>query len=170
MSENTYLFTADVHMKRRTWTNSTLLQGDATAAFGKVCRDTSVMAAGGIIIGGDLFDSNRPSSQDLIDVIDIITGNFDSCFYISGNHDSVQPPYLEAFRDTSDDPVFHLWDLDNSNPQYYQTGCRYTVQGIRWMSSASDLYERLKDIVNTWKEWRTEEDKLYIVMHSIECL
>ena len=72
MSDNTYLFTADVHMKRRTWTNSTLLQGDATAAFGKVCRDCSFMAEGGIIIGGDLFDSNRPTSQDLIDTIDII--------------------------------------------------------------------------------------------------
>lgn len=167
MSDNTYLFTADVHMKRRTWTNSTLLQGDATAAFGKVCRATSIMASGGIIIGGDLFDSNRPSSQDLIDTIDIIKGNFDHCWYISGNHDSVQPPYLEAFRDWDDEnPIFELRDLDTAPTQYYLTGCRYTVQGIRWMSSASDLYERLKEVVANWKSWRTEEDKLYIVMHN----
>ena len=167
MSENTFLFTADVHMKRRTWTNSTLLQGDATAAFSKVCRDCSVMAAGGIIIGGDLFDSNRPTSQDLIDTIDIIKGNFNHCYYISGNHDSVQPAYLEAFRDCSDMPELELVDLDSqTHPQYYTGAYRYTLAGVRWLASASELYQRIKEIVDNWKEWRTEEDKLYIVLHN----
>lgn len=164
MPDNTFLFTADVHMKRRTWTNSTLLQGDATAAFGKVCRDASYMATGGIIIGGDLFDSNRPSSQDLIDVGDIIRGNFNSCYYISGNHDSVQPSYLEAFRDTGDTPDFCLQSLDTMPLNGY--AYNYTVAGINWMSSASDLYEKLKEVVAGWRSQRSENEKLYIVMHN----
>lgn len=65
------LFVADCHMKRRTWTNSTLLQGDATAALSTVI--TNAMAIGSdpvrtMVVGGDMFDNNRPSSQDLWDV------------------------------------------------------------------------------------------------------
>lgn len=164
MPDNTFLFTADVHMKRRTWTNSTLLQGDATAAFGKVCRDASYMAEGGIIIGGDLFDSNRPTSQDLIDTADIIRGNFNSCYYISGNHDSVQPPYLEIIRDTCDAPLFNLYALDTGIVDGY--AYNYSLFGINWTSSASDLYERIKDVVTNWRDRRQAGEKLYIVMHN----
>ena len=35
MADTSILFTADCHMKRRTWTNSTLLKDDATVAFCK---------------------------------------------------------------------------------------------------------------------------------------
>lgn len=166
MSENTYLFTADVHMKRRTWTNSTLLQGDATAAFGKVCRLSGFMAEGGLIIGGDLFDSNRPTSQDLIDTIDIIKGNFNHCYYISGNHDSVQPAYLEAFRECDDNPLLEIMDLDSESAKFYTADTRYLLCGIRWLSSSSELYNRLKTLIDNWKTCRTEQDKLYIVLHN----
>ena len=172
--QSTFLFTADCHMKRRTWTNSTLLQGDATAALSKLMSDALALGSDPVrtfVIGGDLFDNNRPASQDLVDVARVI-GMFCRTFYIRGNHDSVKPSYLEAIKDQTEESAFgQVIDIESgyekdvayapfhrlSNPAY--------ITGIPWMPSDSQLVELFKEVVNKWVARNKPDDTLYLVMH-----
>ena len=164
-----FLFTADCHMKRRTWTNSTLLSGDATAAFRKMCansilRDKNVDT---IVIGGDLFDNNRPTSQDLLDVHQELD-SFNRVFYLRGNHDSVYPPYVASFQSTDvRDDGFKYYIMDNTEePSMDGMSGNSCIVGIPWVHSDSLLVESLKASIAHWRQYRTSPDEiLYVVLH-----
>lgn len=159
------LFTADLHIKQRTWTNSTLLKGDAYCSFGRVVDAVSNrQELDSIVIGGDLFDSNRPTSQDLLTVKDLLTSNFNACYYIRGNHDSVDPSYLEAITGSLEDDDFHLCRIDHN---FYPMDEHVYMTGIEWVPSAADTWERLRQVVKDWRQLRTTpNDILYVVMHT----
>ena len=169
------LFVADCHMKRRTWTNSTLLQGDATAALSSVISNALAIGSDPVrtmVVGGDMFDNNRPSSQDLWDVSRLLA-MFYNTYYIRGNHDSVVPSYLEAIeRPSESDFIFgKVTELsvenykDNWLPSFHRLSNHAYIAGISWMPSDSQLLEALKATVAKWIEKRDEEDILYIVLH-----
>ena len=164
MADTSILFTADCHMKRRTWTNSTLLKDDATVAFCKaVVAATRHPNVTDIVIGGDLFDSNRPTAQDLLVVKDALTANFNACYYIRGNHDNCEPSYLEAITGSLEDDDFHLVHLGSVFTPM-DTGVWMT--GLDWGPSASEMFEKLRQIVKDWRQMEDHDNMiLYVVMH-----
>ena len=88
------LILADVHTRQRTWTNNPLVSGDAYAAL-KLVRETLATRCGLCISAGDLFDSNRPTSTDLLAVENCLMG-FGRVLYVNGNHDSVDPAFVDV--------------------------------------------------------------------------
>ena len=159
-----FLFTADCHIKRRTWTNSTLLQGDASRAFAKFVNEGSMIGPGSrdLIIGGDLFDNNRPSSQDVLDVANVTT-SMHRTFYIRGNHDNVNPSYLEALNEPDDEYGFgqiRLLESGKDGPEgkeawyagFHRLANNAYVAGISWMPSDSQFIETLKAVVDLWNK------------------
>ena len=87
---------ADAHIKCRTWTNYMGLQGDAYAALDLV--NEKLEGIDTLVIGGDWFDSNHPSSTDINQSFQFLR-HFKSVFFIRGNHDNVQPSYLSALSE-----------------------------------------------------------------------
>lgn len=164
MDDTSILFTADCHMKRRTWTNSTLLKDDATAAFCKaVVSATRHPNVTDIVIGGDLFDSNRPTAQDLLVVKDALTANFNACYYIRGNHDNCEPSYLEAITGSLEDDDFHLVHLGSV---FTPMDTNVWMTGLDWSPSASEMFEKLRQIVKDWRQIENHDSMiLYVVLH-----
>ena len=164
MADTSILFTADCHMKRRTWTNSTLLKDDATVAFCKaVVSATRHPNVTDIVIGGDLFDSNRPTAQDLLVVKDALTANFQQCYYIRGNHDNCEPSYLEAITGSLEDDDFHLVHLGSV---FTPMDIGVWMTGLDWSPSASEMFEKLRQIVKDWRQLENHDNMiLYVVLH-----
>lgn len=171
------LFTADCHIKQRTWTNSTLLKGDAINAFSKMISNTVKYGEPlkNLVIGGDLFDNNRPTSRDLESVHRMIS-NFESVYYIHGNHDNVNPSYLEAIRPmmSVDSSHFNLVKLcydvipDGALVAYDAIPTEHIhLQGLSWDPSDSKFIGALDNTINNWKKFQQEhpEDTLYLVLH-----
>lgn len=170
---NKFLFTADCHIKTRTWTNSALLREDSYCAFAKLissvqnCLPNDPNYVETIVIGGDLFDSNRPTSQDLLEVNQSLVG-MEAIYYIRGNHDSVDPSYLETGIVTDNlrefGPIFPLdchKDIDMIHLSDHAV-----LMGIPWVPSDSQLIETLKKCIEFWRTKRSkEQDTLYLVMH-----
>lgn len=98
MDRNKILYIADAHIARRTWANSTALAGDAYEALHKILDVFDAKGDGRpetLVIGGDWFDTNRPTSTDLLETLKFLR-NFKNVFYLRGNHDSIKPSFLEA--------------------------------------------------------------------------
>lgn len=140
------LFMADCHVKGRTWTNDAGVQRDAYEALSAVhCGVTALGLYPGsmpLLVGGDLFDGNRPSSEDVLSVSEFLK-LFRKTYFIPGNHDSVWPPFAEAMFDADDmtgedgDRLMCIqqWDLEEQES--------YTLGGVSWMPSGDRLVEAL---------------------------
>ena len=96
-----FLFMADLHVKLRTWQNFPGLYGDSYEGLHKVIElgAEGKLASSGLpdtlVIGGDLFDSNKPTSFDVLEVYRFLR-KFRNVLYISGNHDNARPSWLEG--------------------------------------------------------------------------
>ena len=148
-----FLFMADAHIRSRTWTNSMQLNGDAYAALTKVAGQLPG-SVDSLIIGGDWFDSNRPSSEDLVRTLEFLRG-FSSVSYVRGNHDSCVPSFLEALS---------AWDGGGVRELTADAGTTGTCQcrGVSWLPSADGLREqilRARDMMNPFRP-------LYLVLHA----
>lgn len=164
-----FLFIADCHIKGRTWTNSTLLRCDSYDALRRFLVTDVMNQVDTVVIGGDLFDSNRPTSQDLYEV-NCFVNNFRRAYYIRGNHDNVQPSYLESqiitMEQEEDGPVFPMVYNPPDVREINFLAPHVQMIGISWMPSDSQMVETFKDAVNYWRSMRNDEkDTLYIVMH-----
>lgn len=161
-----FLFTADCHMKRRTWTNSTLLKDDASYALLKAISQAAVHTDC-MVIGGDLFDGNRPTAQDLLTVKDALTTNFTNCYYIRGNHDNCEPSYLDAITGSVEDDSFVLARLDQKVINFHQLDRGVLIGGLDWSPSSSETWERLKALITAWRisYKKYDDDILYVVLH-----
>lgn len=173
-----FLFTADCHIKGRTWTNSTLLQKDAYNAFEKFISDANQIGPmdgfRDLVIGGDLFDNNRPSSQDLYVLSTQIT-HIPRTFYIRGNHDSVEPAYIESVKDRHESPaygqVIELYsDLMKDDDKlaltaFYRLSNKAFIAGISWMPSDTRFVNVLRGVVAQWRRRKKEGQILYLVLH-----
>lgn len=161
MNPERFLFMADAHIKGRTWTNSMKLAGDSHSALNKVedyllKMDESVRPER-LVIGGDWFDSNRPSSIDLL-----VTSHFLECFrevwYIRGNHDSADPSFLASLSRKG----LPVCQLDNRFVEFPGTGALMT--GVSWRASADALKERLKQVAEAPEAEGCAV--LYLVLHT----
>lgn len=127
MNETNFVFMADAHVKKRTWTNSATLQDDSYTALDALGSVIAGMpeAAGGIplVVGGDWFDSARPSASDAA-VTESFLKTFSKVYYINGNHDSTEPGWLSVCRPDA----VHLSPsvLNALGPSLYITGADWT--------------------------------------------
>lgn len=170
-------FAADCHVKQRTWTNSTLLKGDSLAALDRMIRETIKYGdpLNHLIVGGDLFDNNRPTSADLQQVHHLLAC-FRNIYYIRGNHDNVNPSYLNAispsFQEHTD--AFNVYPLEGVCLDDKWAFTRYKlidgvyVQGIPWDPSDSKFMSMLTDVIGFWHQHEQEhpDDTLYLVLHT----
>ena len=133
--KETFLFMADGHVRGRTWTNSMVLQGDAYAALGRLAELSAY--TGTIVIGGDWFDSNRPSSRD-VDVTVACLSRFARAYYIKGNHDNADPAWLGGIVPSAR----HLTEVpEELHPGVYICGQDWmasreeSLAGLRWIAA-----------------------------------
>lgn len=89
MRSTNIIFSADNHLRTRTWADHPTLSGDAYVSFSRVC-ELAIEQKAVLILGGDLFDSARPeasavaffaSQMDRLQRADV------PVYYIQGNHD-----------------------------------------------------------------------------------
>lgn len=158
--ESAFLFMADAHITRRTWVNSTVLSYDAYTALLKVADKINGMGIRTLVIGGDWFDTNRPSSDDLVATMQFIR-RFDRVFYIRGNHDSVVPSYLEADADNAMDHCAAKEIGTQECTAIEFPGC--LLYGIPYMDDAGDLRKELDAAADNARFYNKP---LVIVMHA----
>lgn len=159
--QKSFCFMADVHIKARTWTNNMQLSGDAYEALTKLSQSPQLEDTKVLVIGGDWFDNNRPTSVDL-ELSLCFLRNFEKVYFISGNHDNVTPSFLEVFDTLPSWKVERLSEdiisLDDTEHVY--------IAGISWVHSADDLKNKVKQIADNFKAQYTSDDVLYIVLHT----
>lgn len=144
-----FLYMADCHVKTRTWTNDAGITGDAFAALDSIPQwfaENGEAMPDTLLLGGDLFDGNRPSSLELLKTLDFIR-NFKSTYYIRGNHDSVQPPFVTAACDPLHSDVL-VNVLAPDVALVPQQGC--WICGIPWLprEQLMEQLAKLKDLVD----------------------
>ena len=170
------LFTADCHIKRRTWNNSALLQGDSSEAFRQMLMNSDPYELETLLIGGDLFDSNRPSSADLLDVKFYLKYKIETVLYIRGNHDSVKPSFIRALEEDDDAFKIHVDEVSShwiETPDYIHslrllydsdTNPVY-IAGIPYMSSTEELKAYIECMVRSWRAI-PNKGTLYLMLHT----
>ena len=86
------LLVADAHIKRRTWRNSPLLTGDASASLDRLSEwlESQTDRPDTLIMAGDWFDDNLPRPSDLEDSL-MFQRRFRNVWGIRGNHDTALP-------------------------------------------------------------------------------
>jgi len=165
MSISQFLFMADAHIKIRTWTNNTILQRDAYAALRLIQGSVGALPMSDLVIGGDWFDSNRPTSTDTLVTANFLKGFSDlqRVWYISGNHDNVSPSFFETLSvmDSSIRFIHLSDDIQRMNGRTF-------IAGVDWMPSGEALLDRIAGIIANWstRKTRTPEDRLYLVLHT----
>lgn len=157
---NGFMLMADAHIRSRTWTNFSRVSGDAWAALRKL---SAGMATGYgtnrrkiLVIAGDWFDSNRPSSRDALESSEFLK-NFDRVLYVRGNHDTAVPGWAEATG-----AVTHVTELTD-DPVELPDGS--FVFGLSWSLGREAMLDGLKRISAKMTACRSEST-CYIVVHA----
>lgn len=154
------MFLADFHVKSRTWTNNTQVRGDAYKAMQVIGDYAEENEIEDLLIGGDFFDSNRPTAEDLVYTVDFLS-RFKRVYYIRGNHDSCDPSYLEAIsRILGRNKFVHELDI----PLVYLCDKCY-LAGISWMPSKEDYKAAVKNVIEYFKEQHPGE-RLFLMIHT----
>jgi len=156
MRDDRFLFMADLHIKARTWTNFPAVQGDAYEALKLVNARMDGRGLGDVpvVLGGDVFDSNRPSSEDVLNLQRFLEPHR-NVYYIRGNHDNVIPSWVSV-------ACPHAVALDETPPVSLNDGTYIT--GVSWNVSANALKERLKSLAEVLRMYSPE--LVYIVLHT----
>ena len=163
-----FLLIADAHIKTRTWQNFPDLAGDSYAALRYLADDLKAKneLPDTLVIAGDWFDSNRPSSMDLYETAQFLS-LFKDIFYISGNHDSVRPSWLSslglAFNKSS--------QLIGDN--FCATLDNAIVLGVAWnqdkeavKAEVSDMLKQLAYEMNLSDANNGAIRQIYLVLHG----
>ena len=164
--ENKLLFLADFHVKARTWTNNTQVRGDAYQAMQVIGDYAESNGISTLLIGGDFFDSNRPTPDDLVQTVDFLT-RFKQVYYIRGNHDSCDPSYLEAVSRILGPKQFvtqligHIVHL----PGVHE-GKGVCLTGIPWMPNKEEYRKAVFDTIRYFNENYTSSNRLYLMLHT----
>lgn len=153
---------SDVHIKNRTWNNNTTVTGDSYKALDTVLlskeRDTDIL-----IIGGDWFDSNKITSEDLSKTKQFIS-NFKKVYFIRGNHDKVDPSFL-SILDSETTNTVSVKELTKTPYQLYNN---VFIAGIPWMHSSTDLQNEITDCISEFAHISInyKDPVLYLVLHT----
>ena len=155
-----FLFLADFHVKARTWTNNTQVRGDAYAAMQQIGDFAEENQLDTLVIGGDFFDSNRPTPDDLVQTVDFLS-RFKQVYYIRGNHDSCDPSYLESVSRILGAKNF----VTQLNGQFVHLGNDSYLTGISWMPSKEEYRLAVQQTLDYFKK-NYPEKTLYLVLHT----
>lgn len=166
-AEESFLFMADAHITRRTWVNSTVLSGDAYKCLeqlgGPGLPET-------LVIGGDWFDTNRPSSDDVVKTMEFLD-HFRTVYYIRGNHDNVVPSYLEADMERTGHLTVALDDAYGNidgRTLYNASDARFTPMNVLYGISHTDdtafLKKQLESVAERIRKRPTPEG--IVVLHA----
>ena len=130
------------------------LTGDAYSALSRVLGNLPVPAETlPLVVGGDWFDTNRPSSEDVA-----WTRNFMRKFmcvrYIKGNHDSCEPSFLDS--------LFGIGGfMERLSPgQLHLPG--WPLVGVDWSVSADATRDAIRLAAAASNPFRP----LYLVLHA----
>lgn len=155
-----FLFLADFHVKARTWTNNTQVRGDAYAAMQQIGDFAEENQLDTLVIGGDFFDSNRPTPDDLVQTVDFLS-RFNQVYYIRGNHDSCDPSYLESVSRILGTKNF----VTQLNGQFVHLGNDSYLTGISWMPSKEEYRLAVQQTLDYFRK-NYPEKTLYLVLHT----
>jgi len=108
------ILTADWHFTHNMWRHRPEICDDAAVSLEQVQEHVYNLKIP-IIAAGDLFDNARPSSR-VVSELDCVLDNpfYDlTHLYISGNHDRVQPPWIDVLygKSTDNEGVTHWHNL-----------------------------------------------------------
>ena len=154
------LFLADLHLKSRTWTNNAVIRGDAYSVLQVIAQSTNSPT---LIIGGDFFDSNRPTSEDLYHAATFLK-NFDRVYYVRGNHDSCEPHWFESLRCMVNGSVNP--QITELHGQIIEIEPSVYLTGISWMPSRDQLKQTIYDTIQYYCDNYPEDSRLYCVIHT----
>ena len=147
---------SDAHIKGRTLTNNPRLAGDSYKALDIVAEKTK--GAERLVIGGDWFDSNRPSAADLLHTA-VFLSNFKEVYYIRGNHDNVDPSFLHGLSAIATDTKIRALD-----PETYEYIDDSYLTGVHWTHSRDELIASLNKIAEDLG--KIDDRPVYIVLHT----
>jgi|BioPla2DNA2_1021312.scaffolds.fasta_scaffold00904_21 DNA repair exonuclease SbcCD nuclease subunit len=145
-----FLFMADAHIKPRTWTNNPQIQGDAYAALDKVAGLGNLPDT--LVIGGDWFDTQRPSSMDMSETVRFAK-NFNRVFYIKGNHDKSEPNWLSVIEH-AEQLTLNPVDIGDAK-----------IMGADWTPDEEALQMQFETIYTEASKLGAD-DLLYVVVHQ----
>ena len=155
-----FLFLADFHVKARTWTNNTQVRGDAYEAMKQIGDLAEKKGLDTLVIGGDFFDSNRPTPDDLVQTVDFLS-RFKQVYYIRGNHDPCDPSYLESVSRILGAKNF----VTQLVAQFIQLGNNSYLTGISWMPSKEEYKRAVWATLDYFKN-EYPGKTLYLVLHT----
>ena len=155
-----FLFLADFHVKARTWTNNTQVRGDAYVCMQQIGDFAEENDLDTLVIGGDFFDSNRPTPDDLVQTVDFLS-RFKQVYYIRGNHDSCDPSYLESVSRILGAKNF----VTQLNGQFVHLGNDSYLTGISWMPSKEEYRLAVQQTLDYFRK-NYPERTLYLVLHT----
>ena len=159
------LFMADSHIRSRTWTNFMQLQGDAYCALHKVSEQLQKFTSPPevLIIGGDWFDGNRPSSVDVMETFRFLS-QFKLVLFVNGNHDKIEPSFLEVLQGL-DLPFTQILNLQNSDTRVLHCAPDFHIAGLNWTENASQLKSDLRTIADEFRQSGVDKP-LHLVLHT----
>lgn len=151
------IFIADAHIKPRTWTNWTDLHGDAYAALRGLREYAKANNIVTVLSGGDLLDSNRPCSEDLLELRHFLEA-FQSSYIIRGNHDKVEPSF----------PIVLLPAVEELTPETGKVFIHATdttlLSGISYAETRQELLNSLHAVKETWEKAGHAPEAQHILM------
>ena len=151
------LLMADSHIKTRTSVNNAKITDDAYESLHKVKSYVKNNDIDTLLIAGDWFDTNRPSSTDLIETKNFLN-SFSRVYYIRGNHDSINPSYLSALN--NENKSSYIYELDND----FIIFDNFAIAGISWINNKETLYSTILDLCNRIKS--NNINKVYLMLHT----
>lgn len=163
-----FLYMSDAHIKQRTWTNNTQIQFDAYYALKKLTNKLITLPEDKrpdtLVIGGDWFDSNKPSALDVYTSFEFLR-QFKHVYMIKGNHDCASPHFLECDRHSNSGQgnIPELHTLTSLTPAgTVLADSSSMIAGIDWTASSDELERGLSDIANL----SVSGVPLFVVLHA----
>lgn len=98
MSVKECILTGDLHLRKNLWKNRHDLVGDTYFALGQIVQLCKQRHAD-VIIAGDVFDSPRPSAEDVLvlqEAGEVLAGEGLDLYLIQGNHDQSSPSWADT--------------------------------------------------------------------------
>jgi DNA repair exonuclease SbcCD nuclease subunit len=137
---------ADLHLTPLIWNDQPAICGDAYAALDQIVDRVALCGKGSaLILGGDVFDKQKPDSQSvarLVRALSRLKERAIDVFVIQGQHEKADPPWTTALgiaKYVGDGKPFKF---ANGNGETYD---ELTIVGLDY-SNAADLKERLKRV------------------------
>lgn len=143
-----FIFCADVHLRQNLWRNDKSISGDTFYGLQQAVNYAKNYRVP-LLIGGDLFDDKRPSSDTIVQCMDIITdahSNGVTVWGINGNHDDCTPSWLD---------VVGIHRLDETGV----TLNNLTFKGIDWTRDKESLHSKLVKC--------SDQSCDYLVLHQL---